>query len=149
MLPHLSPSLTLPLLLFVPVSLNLGKLSDASYRTRARGTDKPGREQKGRARAFRHCAVGVCLQPAGRRPGQVYRRHGPFSHGKLTVGELTAFVIYSSMVTAAAGSISELLVQRARDRLMDGRTTIIIAHRFSTIVKAARILVIDDRAVRQ
>jgi len=51
--------------------------------------------------------------------------------------------------TSALDSASELLVQRALDRLMEGRTTIIIAHRFSTIVKADRILVIADGAVRQ
>jgi ATP-binding cassette subfamily B protein len=51
--------------------------------------------------------------------------------------------------TSALDSASELLVQRALDTLMEGRTTIIIAHRFSTIMKADRILVIDNGTIRQ
>ena len=36
-----------------------------------------------------------------------------------------------------------LAVQTALDRLMSGRTTIVIAHRLATILKADRILVMD------
>ena len=51
--------------------------------------------------------------------------------------------------TSALDSASELLVQRALDVLMEGRTTIIIAHRFSTIMKADRILVMDHGSIVQ
>ncbi|MDQ1834847.1 ABC transporter ATP-binding protein [Massilia scottii] len=51
--------------------------------------------------------------------------------------------------TSALDSASELQVQRALDTLMQGRTTIIIAHRFSTIVKADRILVLDQGRLAQ
>ncbi|MDQ1919721.1 ABC transporter ATP-binding protein [Massilia pseudoviolaceinigra] len=51
--------------------------------------------------------------------------------------------------TSALDSASELQVQRALDTLMEGRTTIIIAHRFSTIVKADRILVLDQGRLAQ
>jgi ATP-binding cassette, subfamily B, bacterial len=51
--------------------------------------------------------------------------------------------------TSALDSASELQVQQALDRLMEGRTTIIIAHRYSTIVKADRILVLDQGRVVQ
>ena len=51
--------------------------------------------------------------------------------------------------TSALDSASELQVQQALDRLMEGRTTIIIAHRYSTIVKADRILVLDQGSVVQ
>lgn len=43
--------------------------------------------------------------------------------------------------TSALDAAGEQLVQRALDQLMQGRTTLIIAHRFSTIMKADRILV--------
>jgi ATP-binding cassette subfamily B protein len=45
--------------------------------------------------------------------------------------------------TSALDSESERTVQRAFDRLMEGRTTIVIAHRLSTVMNADRILVID------
>ncbi|WP_328595854.1 ABC transporter ATP-binding protein [Rugamonas aquatica] len=51
--------------------------------------------------------------------------------------------------TSALDASNELLVQRALDRLMAGRTTIIIAHRFSTIAKADRLLVMDSGRVVQ
>ena len=39
---------------------------------------------------------------------------------------------------------NEALIQEALDRLMQGRTTLVIAHRLSSIVGADRILVLDD-----
>ena len=45
--------------------------------------------------------------------------------------------------TSALDSESETLVQRALDRIMQGRTTLVIAHRLSTVVNADRILVFD------
>jgi len=35
------------------------------------------------------------------------------------------------------------MVQKALDKVMDGRTTLVIAHRLSTVVNADRILVFD------
>ncbi len=45
--------------------------------------------------------------------------------------------------TSALDAESETLVQAALDRLMEGRTTIVIAHRLATVLKADRILVMD------
>jgi ATP-binding cassette subfamily B protein len=45
--------------------------------------------------------------------------------------------------TSALDANSETLVQRALDKVMDGRTTVVIAHRLSTVVSADRILVFD------
>lgn len=46
--------------------------------------------------------------------------------------------------TSALDTESELLVQEAIDRLMTGRTSIVIAHRLSTVQHADRIVVIDE-----
>jgi len=46
--------------------------------------------------------------------------------------------------TSSLDSVSEEKVQRAIDRLMEGRTTFVIAHRLSTLRNADRILVLDE-----
>ncbi|WP_051293628.1 ABC transporter ATP-binding protein [Pseudoduganella violaceinigra] len=51
--------------------------------------------------------------------------------------------------TSALDAASEMQVQAALERLMDGRTTIIIAHRYSTVVKADRILVMQEGRIVQ
>ncbi len=45
--------------------------------------------------------------------------------------------------TSALDSESEALVQRALDKIMQGRTTLVIAHRLATVINADRILVFD------
>lgn len=46
--------------------------------------------------------------------------------------------------TSALDNKSEKVVQRALDKLMEGRTTIVIAHRLSTVMDADMIYVIND-----
>ncbi len=46
--------------------------------------------------------------------------------------------------TSALDAESETLVQAALERLMRGRTTLVIAHRLATVLKADRILVVED-----
>src|SRR5690606_23284021 len=46
--------------------------------------------------------------------------------------------------TSSLEAESEYLIQQALEKLMEGRTTIVIANRLSTIRKADRLLVIDD-----
>ncbi|WP_432444363.1 ABC transporter transmembrane domain-containing protein [Rhizobium lusitanum] len=46
--------------------------------------------------------------------------------------------------TSALDAESETLVQKALEGLMEGRTTLVIAHRLATVLKADRILVLDQ-----
>jgi ATP-binding cassette subfamily B protein len=49
--------------------------------------------------------------------------------------------------TSALDAENEQLVQRALDKAMQGRTTLVIAHRLATVLKADRIVVMDEGRV--
>jgi ATP-binding cassette subfamily B protein len=52
--------------------------------------------------------------------------------------------------TSSLDSHSEALIQQALERIMQGRTSLVIAHRLSTVLSAATILVLDrGRLVEQ
>ncbi|OQM75152.1 ABC transporter transmembrane domain-containing protein [Manganibacter manganicus] len=56
-------------------------------------------------------------------------------------------VLLLDEATSALDATSETLVQEALEHLMRGRTTLVIAHRLATVLKADRILVIDDGGI--
>jgi ATP-binding cassette, subfamily B, bacterial AbcA/BmrA len=49
--------------------------------------------------------------------------------------------------TSNLDSSSEVLVQKALQRLMEGRTTLVIAHRLSTVVNADQIVVLENGTI--
>jgi ATP-binding cassette, subfamily B, bacterial MsbA len=51
--------------------------------------------------------------------------------------------------TSSLDAQSEVLVQRALQNLMEGRTTLVIAHRLSTVRRADRIIVLEQRRIRE
>ncbi len=78
--------------------------------------------------------------------------------GMLSVGQrqLIAFIrayIFNPKIlvldeaTSSIDTESEMLIQRATDKLLSNRTSIVIAHRLATVQKANRILVLDHGQV--
>lgn len=51
--------------------------------------------------------------------------------------------------TSALDNTTEVLIQQALDELCKGRTTLVVAHRLSTIKNATRIAVIDEGCVKE
>ena len=52
-------------------------------------------------------------------------------------------VLVLDEATSALDTVTEALVQRALDELALGRTTLLIAHRLSTVMRADRIVVLE------
>ncbi|WP_404286715.1 ABC transporter ATP-binding protein [Glutamicibacter arilaitensis] len=53
-------------------------------------------------------------------------------------------VLVLDEATSALDTVTEALVQQALDQLASGRTTLLIAHRLSTVLRADRIVVLDE-----
>ena len=79
---------------------------------------------------------------------------------RLSVGERQRITIARALIkrpriiildeaTSALDAESEALVQEALDRLRQGRTTFVIAHRLSTVVNADRILVLREGVIAE
>jgi ABC-type multidrug transport system fused ATPase/permease subunit len=58
-------------------------------------------------------------------------------------------VLVLDEATSALDAESEHLVQEALERLMQGRTTIVIAHRLSTVRNADRVVVLEDGRIAE
>ncbi|MCW2820102.1 MAG: transporter ATP-binding protein, partial [Marmoricola sp.] len=58
-------------------------------------------------------------------------------------------IVVLDEATAHLDSESELAVQQALDRALEGRTSLVIAHRLSTVRNADLILVVEDGRVVQ
>ena len=51
--------------------------------------------------------------------------------------------------TSSVDTETEMLIQEALERLMKGRTTVVIAHRLSTVRNADKIVVLEDKTIRE
>ncbi len=58
-------------------------------------------------------------------------------------------IIIFDEATANIDSVTEMVIQRALEVLLEGRTAVVIAHRLSTVRTADRILVVDAGAIVQ
>ena len=80
----------------------------------------------------------------------VRERGGAISHGERQLICFTRALIANPRIlildeaTSAVDTNTEILIQKALWKLMEGRTTFVVAHRLSTVRHADRILVIHD-----
>jgi len=87
------------------------------------------------------------------RAGETVACVGPTGAGKSTIAKLArAFlaeprVVVLDEATSSLDLRSELRVETALDRLLEGRTAILVAHRLSTAMRADRIIVVDDHGI--
>ncbi|MNY56858.1 Lipid A export ATP-binding/permease protein MsbA [compost metagenome] len=58
-----------------------------------------------------------------------------------------AKILVLDEATANIDSYTEMLIQRALVKLLENRTGLVIAHRLATVLKADRILVLEDGRV--
>jgi ATP-binding cassette subfamily B protein len=85
----------------------------------------------------------------------VMERGATLSAGQRQLLSFTRCLLYHPSIlildeaTSNIDSESELLIQEAIDKMIAGRTSIIVAHRLSTIRKASKILVMDKGEVKE
>ena len=80
----------------------------------------------------------------------VGERGGNLSQGQRQLVAFARAVLHDPHIlvldeaTSSVDTRTEIIIQRALERIMQGRTTLVIAHRLSTVRRAHRILVIDE-----
>lgn len=95
------------------------------------------------------------LQLPGGYDYQVMERGSTLSLGQRQLISFVRALLYDPSIlildeaTSSVDTESEMLIQRAIDKLISDRTSIIIAHRLSTISKASKIIVLDKGEIRE
>jgi ATP-binding cassette, subfamily B, multidrug efflux pump len=85
----------------------------------------------------------------------VRERGAALSHGQRQLLSFVRALVYNPSVlvldeaTSSIDTESELIIQRAMERLLQGRTSVIVAHRLSTIQHADQILVMHKGTLRE
>ncbi len=86
---------------------------------------------------------------------ELHERGGNLSHGQRQLLAIARAVVYNPAIlvldeaTSSVDPESESLVQEGMARLLEGRTTITIAHRLSTVQNADRILVLHRGRIHE
>ncbi len=85
----------------------------------------------------------------------VRERGASLSHGQRQLLAFVRALVYDPTIlvldeaTSSVDTESEHMIQQALDRLMEGRTTVAVAHRLSTIRHADQILVVHKGVIRE
>src|SRR5207247_9812618 len=86
---------------------------------------------------------------------EIRERGANLSHGQRQLLSVARALVYNPPVlvldeaTSSVDPETERLLQDAVDRLLAGRTSVVIAHRFTTIQRADRVLVLQHGELRE
>jgi ATP-binding cassette subfamily B multidrug efflux pump len=118
------------------------------------GDGRVGRAELERAISVANAAGLVASLPGGLST-ELTERGGNLSHGERQLLAIARAVVYNPEIlvldeaTSSVDPESELFIRQAMARLSEGRTTITIAHRLSTVQDADRILVLHHGRVAE
>ena len=100
-----------------------------------------------RRRARLHYGVGTSKTTIGEHGTPCQEERGSVAIARAFLRDAPLIILDEA--TSSLDNESEKLVQESMDRLLEGRTALVIAHRLSTVRNASRILVMDGGRIAE